>query len=60
MTKSAASARGVCPPGQSLTNKFPVLTYGPNAKFNATAWDFRLFGSVDGEPMIQSKVGGRP
>ncbi len=30
------------PPGQYLTNKFPVLTYGPVPRFNPQSWDFRL------------------
>ena len=34
------------PPGQSLTNKFPVLTYGPNARFDVKTWDMRFFGEV--------------
>lgn len=34
------------PPGQSLTNKFPVLTYGPNARFDVNTWDMRFFGEV--------------
>jgi DMSO/TMAO reductase YedYZ molybdopterin-dependent catalytic subunit len=37
------------PPGQSLTHKFPVLTYGPNPKFNPATWDFRVFGEVEKE-----------
>lgn len=34
------------PPGQSLTEKFPVLTYGPNPRFDVNTWDLRLFGDV--------------
>lgn len=37
------------PAGQSLTNKFPVLTYGPNPKFDADTWDLRVFGDVEKE-----------
>ncbi|MDX1993542.1 MAG: sulfite oxidase-like oxidoreductase [bacterium] len=40
---------GRLPPGQSLTNKFPVLTYGPIPKFNPEAWDLRVFGLVNQE-----------
>lgn len=40
---------GRLPPGQSLTHKFPVLTYGPNPKFDPTTWDFRVFGEVEHE-----------
>src|SRR5262245_19101445 len=37
------------PPGQSLTEKFPVLTYGPTPKFEKATWDLRVFGEVDNE-----------
>lgn len=37
------------PPGQSLTNKFPVLTYGLNPPFDPTTWDLRVFGEVENE-----------
>ncbi len=37
------------PAGQSLTNKFPVLTYGPNPKFDPATWDLRVFGEVEKE-----------
>lgn len=37
---------GRLPPGQSLTQKFPVLHYGPVPAFNPTTWDFRVWGEV--------------
>jgi len=37
------------PPGQSLTEKFPVLHYGPIPKPDMAAWDFRVFGEVEEE-----------
>ncbi|MCU0512212.1 MAG: sulfite oxidase-like oxidoreductase [Anaerolineae bacterium] len=37
------------PPGQSLTEKFPVLTYGPNPRFDPATWDLRVFGEVERE-----------
>jgi DMSO/TMAO reductase YedYZ molybdopterin-dependent catalytic subunit len=40
---------GRLPPGQSLTQKFPVLHYGPVPKFNPATWDFRIWGEVDEE-----------
>jgi len=40
---------GRLPPGQSLTNKFPVLHYGPVPTFNAATWDFRVWGEVENE-----------
>ena len=38
---------GRLPPGQSLTQKFPVLHYGPIPPFNPATWDFRVFGLVE-------------
>jgi DMSO/TMAO reductase YedYZ molybdopterin-dependent catalytic subunit len=40
---------GRLPPGQSLTNKFPVLHYGPVPHFRPEAWDFRVWGEVEEE-----------
>jgi DMSO/TMAO reductase YedYZ molybdopterin-dependent catalytic subunit len=40
---------GRLPPGQSLTNRFPVLTYGPVPKFDPNTWDMRVFGSVENQ-----------
>ena len=37
---------GRLPPGQSLTQKFPVLHYGPVPGFNPATWDFRVWGEV--------------
>ena len=42
-------AAGRLPAGQSLTEKFPVLTYGPTPKFNPETWDLRVFGAVEEE-----------
>ncbi len=39
------------PPGQTLTDKFPILSYGPAPRFNPAKWDFRVFGLV--EPELQ-------
>jgi DMSO/TMAO reductase YedYZ molybdopterin-dependent catalytic subunit len=38
------------PPGQYLTDKFPVLSYGPAPRFNPEKWDFRVLGLVE-EPL---------
>ncbi len=38
---------GRLPPGQSLTDKFPVLHYGPIPPFNPATWDFRVWGEVE-------------
>lgn len=37
------------PPGQSLTQKFPVLHYGPIPQTDLARWDFRVFGEVEEE-----------
>jgi DMSO/TMAO reductase YedYZ molybdopterin-dependent catalytic subunit len=38
---------GRLPPGQALSEKFPVLHYGPVPAFNPSTWDFRLWGEVE-------------
>lgn len=38
------------PPGQSLTERFPVLHYGPVPHTDLAKWDFKIFGQVD-EPV---------
>ena len=40
---------GRLPPGQSLTQKFPVLHYGPVPRFDPATWDFRMWGEVEDE-----------
>jgi DMSO/TMAO reductase YedYZ molybdopterin-dependent catalytic subunit len=40
---------GRLPPGQSLTNRFPVLHYGPVPRFNPATWTMRIFGEVEEE-----------
>jgi DMSO/TMAO reductase YedYZ molybdopterin-dependent catalytic subunit len=37
------------PPGQTLTGKWPVLTYGLTPRFDPTRWTFRCFGLVERE-----------
>ena len=37
------------PPGQFLTTKFPVLTYGPEPKIDLNTWEIRVFGLVERE-----------
>jgi DMSO/TMAO reductase YedYZ molybdopterin-dependent catalytic subunit len=37
------------PPGQVLTAKWPVLTYGRTPRFDARTWTFRCFGLVERE-----------
>jgi len=42
-----ARSQGRLPPGQALTNKFPVLHYGPVPHFNPDTWSFRVYGAVE-------------
>ncbi len=37
------------PPGQALTTKWPVLTYGLTPRFDPKTWTFRCFGFVEEE-----------
>ena len=37
------------PPGQILTEKWPVLTYGLTPRFDRARWTFRCFGLVERE-----------
>jgi DMSO/TMAO reductase YedYZ molybdopterin-dependent catalytic subunit len=40
-------SEGRLPPGQSLTERFPVLHYGPVPPFNPAKWDFKVTGEVE-------------
>ena len=37
------------PPGQVITQKWPVLSAGPNPLIDLAAWRFRIFGAVAAE-----------
>ena len=37
------------PPGQTVTEKWPVLSYGRTPRFDPATWDFRVFGLVEEE-----------
>ena len=37
------------PPGQTLTQKWPVLTYGDTPRIDLGTWTFRCFGAVEEE-----------
>ena len=37
------------PPGQVLTEKWPVLTYGDTPRIDLAGWSFRVFGRVSRE-----------
>ena len=40
-------SEGRLPPGQSLTQKFPVLHYGPVPAFDPQTWIFKIWGEVE-------------
>src|SRR5512145_1561236 len=61
------ATEGRIPPNQSISEKFPVLHYGPVPQFNEATWDLRVFGEVEEEkrwtwaefqqiPTVQVKV----
>ena len=37
------------PPGQYVTEKFPVLTFGPTPDIDPATWRFKIFGLVEKE-----------
>jgi DMSO/TMAO reductase YedYZ molybdopterin-dependent catalytic subunit len=49
MTDSSAERARRTPPGQVLTTKWPVLTYGLTPRFDPGRWSFRCFGLVEEE-----------
>jgi len=48
-TEEKMKSEGRLPPGQSLTNKFPVLHYGPIPPFKQESWTLRVWGEVEEE-----------
>ncbi len=40
------------PPGQYVTEKFPVLTYGSIPKIDMDTWQFKIFGLVEEEVIL--------
>jgi len=46
-TRPFDSKDGRLPPGQYLTEKFPVLHYGSVPKFDPKTWDFKIWGLVE-------------
>ncbi len=42
-------AEGRLPPGQALTQKFPVLHYGPVPTIDPSTWQLSVFGEVEQE-----------
>lgn len=50
------SDQGRLPPGQSLTNKFPILHVGPVPAFNPATWNLRVWGEVEEEVSLTWNV----
>lgn len=47
---------GRLPPGQSLTEKFPVLHYGPTPRYpDLSQWDLRVFGLMEEDKVFSSQ-----
>jgi DMSO/TMAO reductase YedYZ molybdopterin-dependent catalytic subunit len=49
MDDSPRTGKERVPPGQYVTDKWPVLTYGPVPRVEPRQWRLRLFGLVDEE-----------
>ena len=50
LTKVKQDQEGLdVPPGQYLTTKFPVLSFGPTPSIDLEEWRFRVFGLVEEE-----------
>src|SRR5207244_9906719 len=49
MKRPDPSVASRVPPGQALTAKWPVLTYGRTPAFDPKRWTFRCFGLVERE-----------
>src|SRR2546428_14196915 len=47
------------PPGQVLTQKWPVLSYGSTPRYDMTKWRLRLFGEVGGPAAPARGAGGQ-
>src|SRR6266436_2207053 len=49
MTRADPALAGRIPPGQTLTTKWPVLTYGLTPRFDPKTWTFRCSGLLEEE-----------
>ena len=45
--RNVDAQQGRVPPGQRLTEKFPVLHYGSVPKFDPQTWELKVFGLVE-------------
>ena len=46
---SRREAQPSAPPGQFVTERFPVLTFGPTPRVDVSTWRFKAFGLVEDE-----------
>ncbi len=51
----ARQVAGRVPPGQYVTEKWPVLHYGSIPRFDPQTWDFRIFGLVEAPARLSYK-----
>ena len=49
ISQSRRAAQPSAPPGQFVTEKFPVLTFGPTPRVDVSTWRFKAFGLVEKE-----------
>lgn len=52
MNDTPRSGNDRVPPGQYVTDKWPVLTYGSTPRIRPEEWSLRIFGLVDGEATV--------
>jgi DMSO/TMAO reductase YedYZ molybdopterin-dependent catalytic subunit len=52
MDDSLRTGKDRVPPGQYVTDKWPVLTYGSTPRIQPEEWTLRLFGLVDAEATL--------
>lgn len=52
MDDSPRTGKDRVPPGQYVTDKWPVLTYGETPRIRPEDWTLRLFGRVDAEATL--------
>ena len=49
ISPSRREAQPSAPPGQFVTERFPVLTFGPTPRVDVSTWRFKVFGLVEDE-----------
>ena len=49
ISQSRREAQPSAPPGQFVTERFPVLTFGPTPRVDVSTWRFKAFGLLEEE-----------